>query len=357
MPDDAGAPVAAHRGDGGADGLRHREVLMRLGDALAEAGVGFVERDEVAQDLPEPFDVEQAREGEVELVRRDAVRVGLAELHEVALVVDVPRREVVVRRPRRAVLRADAVARDDERAETKSHRELAQVRLQLVVGALDRRVLRGGLLEFDDDERQAVDVEDDVEATLALTAADRHLLHREVRVLRDIAVRHEMDRRALLATLVVDVRDARVAADEDVVQALVLRQRVLRLRREHLGLRLLQVLLGHPGVEVAQLLTQRAVQHDVGPRLALLRTGRQLLAVLRLPLQIGQLVEHELLPIGLTHDRHSHHPFHTLLRIPDGDLARHEQRQQLIAGFREGFVLAHHLLREGDERLHRRVFS
>ena len=183
VPDDAGAAVTVDGVDGGRDGFRHGEVLVGFGDALAEAFFGLIERDEVAHDLPEPVDVEQARQREVEFGRRLTVEVGLAELHEVALFVDVPRREVVVRRPRRTVLRADAVARDNERAEPERHRKLAQVRLQLVVGALHRRVLRGGLLEFDDDERQAVDVEDDVEATLALTAADGHLLHREVGVL------------------------------------------------------------------------------------------------------------------------------------------------------------------------------
>ena len=60
-----------------------------------------------------------------------------------------------------------------EHAEPEGHRELAQVGLQLGVRRREVGVLGAGLLELDDRDRHAVEVEHDVEAALVLRATGR----------------------------------------------------------------------------------------------------------------------------------------------------------------------------------------
>ena len=100
------------------------------------------------------------------------------------------------------------------------------------------------------DHREAVEVEHDVEAALDVGRPDRDLVDRQELVVLDL-VADEPDRRVLLDAVGVDVGHAAVAVHEDLVEAEVLRDRVLRLRRHDLGQRLHQVLARHERVELA----------------------------------------------------------------------------------------------------------
>ncbi len=89
---------------------------------------------------------------------------------------------------RRAVLGFEAVAGEGEDAESEGHRELAQVGLKLGVGGC---CADSGLLEFDDADRHAVHVEDDVESTVHFSVTgcrltDGDLIHCEPVVLRRV---------------------------------------------------------------------------------------------------------------------------------------------------------------------------
>lgn len=114
VPHDAGPTVGVHGADGGTDGFGHCEVLVWLGDAFDQAGLGGVEGGEVAVELAESFDVEHAVDEEVEF--GDGFR-GAVEGGEggdgAAVVVDVPGREVVPRGERRAVAGGEVVGGDD----------------------------------------------------------------------------------------------------------------------------------------------------------------------------------------------------------------------------------------------------
>ncbi len=178
VPDDAGLAVRLDRLHGAADGLGHREVLVRLRDALAQAGGVFIECSEIAHELEEALLIEQAVERIVDRLDRDPdLDAGLGEW--LAVVIDVPGREMVERCERRAVLRLEPVAREREHAEPERHRKLAQVRLQLRVGGSDAGGCRPRALQFDDAQRHAVDEEHDVESTVQVALTQGELVDSE----------------------------------------------------------------------------------------------------------------------------------------------------------------------------------
>ena len=183
VPDDAGAPVGVHGADGGADGLGHGEVLVGFGDALDQAGFGLVEGGEVPVELAEPFDVEHAVDEQVEFGGGFGCAVSGGEGVDAApVVVDVPGREVVPRGEGRAVAGGEVVGGDDDDGEAERHGEFVEIGAQLVVGDLGGGVLGSGLLEFDDRERQSVDVGHHVEASFVFAAADGDLVRGVVAV-------------------------------------------------------------------------------------------------------------------------------------------------------------------------------
>ena len=88
----------------------------------------------------------------------------------------------------------------------------------------------------------------------------------------------------------VDVLDTTVAFHQNLVNAPVLRNCGLRLRRDDLTNRLVEVLLRYIWVEVAHGIAQSPAQHDVIPRVALAGARRKVRAVAGLPFQFRQVV-------------------------------------------------------------------
>ena len=240
VPDDAGLAVAAHGLDGAGERLRDGEVLVRLGDPLVEPARALVERGEPAQELQEPLLVVDTVQRELQPGHRLAVQARRAGCDDLAVVIDVPRREVVQKCERRPVLREQPVGDQSEHGEPERHRELVQVRLDLRVGGGDVCRHPAGLLQLDDAHGHSVAEEHQVEAPVVLGAADGDLAGHQPVVAAGIGADQPDRRRGFLA-VVVDIRDAAVALNEPVVDSLVLRDRVVRSRLDDVGERLLQV--------------------------------------------------------------------------------------------------------------------
>ena len=116
-------------------------------------------------------------------------------------------------------------------------------------------------------------------------------------------VGQQVNGRVLLGAVGVDVADTPVAVDEELVDAVVLGDGVLRLRSEDVGECLLQVLGGHGRVEPDHRLQHPAGENGVVPRLALAASRRNVVAVQRLPLVGSQRLESHLLPLRLSEPR------------------------------------------------------
>lgn len=162
-------------------------------------------------------------------------------------------------------------------AEAEHHREFAQVRLQLRMRRGDAGGCRAGTLQLDDDERHPVDEQHDVESAVEVTAPERQLVDGEPVIVGRVGA-EQSESRILFDTVGVDVAQ-RISADEVLVDAMVLGDRVLRLRRGDLRDRLLEILAGHGGVESAQRVEQTRTDQQVVPRVALTAPGCDLLAV------------------------------------------------------------------------------
>lgn len=227
----------------------------------------------------------------------------VARLQRLAVIVDVPRREVVERRERGAVFRQNAVAGQREHAEPKRHRKLAQVSAQLGVRGRDIRRLAPGLLQLDDAHRHAVAVQHQVEAAREVTPNERDLVDGEPIVLARLGAQ-QTDARVDLVAVVTDVAEAK-AVDQKIVDAVVLGDRILRLRRRDLGEGLLQVLPRHIRVQLAQGLEQSGANEQLVPAVTLASARSDLLARQRLPAQrLGQFVECERFPLCFAVPRH-----------------------------------------------------
>ena len=197
-------------------------------------------------------------------------------------------------------VRLSSVARDHEGDGLEGVGELLHVGLELVEGGLGGGVLGACILQLDDGQGQAVDVEHDVEAPLRLPAAEGELVDGVVRIAGGVRG-EEPDGGGLLLAVPVHVGDARVAVHEDLVEAVVLRDRVLGGRGEHLGRGLVQVLRRDGGVEGAQGAGERAVEDGVLPGGALTGAGRDGGPAEGLPAVLGQDLQGVLLPVLLVH--------------------------------------------------------
>ena len=154
VPDDAD-PLVALCGAAArpcVDRVVDRVELVVAGDLLATAAALVLEDDEVAERSRNRRLLEDAPDQDLELGRAPG---GAA-----------PRPSIVrqgMNRSRPAVERADprldAVGDDQHLVEREERRDLVLVRLELVEGGPDRRVLVGRVLELDHAERQAVDEE------------------------------------------------------------------------------------------------------------------------------------------------------------------------------------------------------
>lgn len=126
-----------------------------------------------------------------------------------------------------------------------------QVSAELAVRLGDGGLLRASLLELDDGERQAVHVQDDVEAAAEPLLLDADLLHRQPLVLGRRGAQ-QTEGRGLLQPGGVGVREPAETVNQVVVERLVLADRVLGLGLQDVGRRLQQVLVGDFWVEAAE---------------------------------------------------------------------------------------------------------
>ena len=89
---------------------------------------------------------------------------------------------MVPRSKRRTVLRDEVIRRNHNIGKAEGHAEFLDVRLQLVVRALDGSI-RARLLQLDECQRHAVNVADYIEATLAVQVRNGDLVERQIVVL------------------------------------------------------------------------------------------------------------------------------------------------------------------------------
>ena len=135
----------------GGDGVVHAEVLMVLGDDLDQPALGVIEDGEVLDQIEEPALLAGAPDQRFQ--GDDAL---------LAFAVDpLPLREMLPARRHAADLRLAAVRQDDDGVVPE---QLRDGLLVVLAGCSCRRVraLPCALLEFDEDQRQAVDEADQI---------------------------------------------------------------------------------------------------------------------------------------------------------------------------------------------------
>ena len=189
-------------------------------------------------------------------------------VHQFAVLIHVPTCEVVPRGERRPVPGCHPVTCHHQNRKSERHRELSNVRLQLVERHLSAGCLIPGALQFHDTQRQPIDVKDHVKAARVFPIRHRHLVDCQITVLGDVS-RNEPYRRCHLLPGLINVSDPAISGDEDGMQPVVLRDRILRLRRQHLCCSLAQVLFRDFWVQIPQCCRHTSVQHNVIPRCSL----------------------------------------------------------------------------------------
>ena len=190
------------------------------------------------------------------------------------------------------------------------------------MGFGDGGALVPGLFEFDDGQRQPVDVQHDVEAPAEPLLLNPDLLHRPPLVLQHLVTQQAQGRR-LLQPGRVGVRHPPVAVGEQIVKRLVLADRILRLGLQQIRRRLLQELVRHARVETAQRREEVLAQHQVTQRGPL---RLHLAARVVRPADLPQPIEQITLPL-----RFGDHLQHLLRRrdgILDANSPVHQGRQQ-----------------------------
>ena len=164
VPDHPDAAVALDPGR--RDGVIHRLVdgviLVIGGDLLGDGCAVGLEDDEIADQ------VEQALRREDALDQR--LKLGLTGRIDDLAIDRAPRLEPLPAAGERAEPRLDAIRDDQQRVVGEQRRDVVQVGLQLVESAVDGGVLVGGVLEFEQRQRQPVDEQQHVRAAVGLGA-------------------------------------------------------------------------------------------------------------------------------------------------------------------------------------------
>ena len=156
------SPSSARRFDGLGDRLVDGVILVIGGDLLGDGRAVDLEGDEGADQ------VEQALRREHALDQRFKLRLpGRID----RLAIDrAPGLEPLPAAGERAEPRLDAIRDDQQRVVGEERGDVVQVGLELVEGGVDGGVLVGGVLEFEQRQRQAVDEQHHVRAAVGLGA-------------------------------------------------------------------------------------------------------------------------------------------------------------------------------------------
>jgi len=209
VPYHADAPVAV--GLGGFHRLFHSEphgeVLVVLGAFLGDLLVDHFVDDEVAHVVQQP------RLGE-EALDKSLHRAGGLGLHRLAID-GFPRREPLEVGAVHALQRGGAVGQDAAGVELEQARDVVQVVLKLVVGAGHVGRFAPRAFQLEDDQRQAVDVDDDV-GPAGVCAFDGELVDDQEVVVLGVVPVDEVD--VLVAVCAVDLIFQLVATGEGLVE-------------------------------------------------------------------------------------------------------------------------------------------
>ena len=131
----------------------------------------FLEHDEVLKQVEEPLALEHATHHHFQFERG---------LRGIAVAVDrAPDLEPLLVRGERTDARLQPVAQDKSGVVVEKRRNLGLVRLQLGEGAPDRGVLVHSVLQLEQGERQPVEEQNNVWASVVLSLDDRELVHRQ----------------------------------------------------------------------------------------------------------------------------------------------------------------------------------
>ena len=173
FPDSTGERSHAARADGFLDGGVDGVELVVAGDDFVQPialGV-FLEDDKVLEQVEQPALFEDAAHEHFEFVGR---------LGRILLAVDgAPDFEPLLIGRERADARLRAVGDDQEFVVVEQRGDLSGVGLELLVGVPDRGLLVGGVLQFNDGQRETVEENDYVGPAVVPGLDDRELIHRQ----------------------------------------------------------------------------------------------------------------------------------------------------------------------------------
>lgn len=261
----------------------HRVELVVAGDDLVQRARirVFLEDDEMLEQVEEALALEHPAHQHLQLQR--GLRSGVLAIDR------APDLEPLLVRRHGTHARLQAIAHHQRRVVMQQRGNLRLVGLQLRVGAPDRRVLIGRVLQLDQAQRQPVDENHDVRPPVVLPLDHCELLQRQPVVrthLAEIRQPHMVTRDAAIQARVFH---RHAIAQHPMKCAIGLRQR-RRAHAQHLAQSLLPRVLGNGRVQSPDCRAQAPHQHHVAKRSPLRRrfARRKLRAV---PDRITQLAE------------------------------------------------------------------
>src|SRR5450755_3603005 len=255
MPDHTGALVPILRGgfEGGGDGFVDGVILMIGGHLLVDVHSVAFEDDKGAHE------VQQA------LLLADAEQEGLklwCPFGSDGVAVDgAPGLEALPVGGHGARACLDAIGDDQDFVIGEERGDLRFVGLELLKRALERSFFVAGIFEFDDDQRQAVDEDDDIRAAF-LDLGDGELVDDEPVVFIEALEIDEAGQFVAQGAVAAVVLDG-YAVDEQIVEGAVALDHVGRIEARHATIDLFYGLLRELGVEVAYGVVETAAQHDI----------------------------------------------------------------------------------------------